>query len=233
MNCKFINNIIEQGESVNTLSLVEQQKLQEHLDVCALCHQTYNEHLAYLSVINKLEMPDLNTFKAKEILQRASQVNKKATNDSTFWKGFIAASVLSVALLGSWQLSQESESTLIAQHNTVKSTTTEVTLVINSPEDISDADLNLLLPEYVSVAYQGYENEKDLFWAVDLKKGVNTITLPIKINNRHVLGEPLSIMATIYHEAEEREFEIKLNLSDNSDSENSALFINQQMNKTV
>lgn len=141
------------------------------------------------------------------------QGNKATTKNVGFFQGFIAASVLAIAVLGTYNglINDKQQPDLVSTTSTEEPFNTEVVLVIYAPEDINDADLELMLPQQIAI--EGFENIQQLSWPVDLKQGTNTLELPIRVNRDKSLEQPLSIMATLYHDANERNFEINIDLS--------------------
>lgn len=218
MNCKLVNNTIEALNLADFTSGLDSQ-LTTHIKTCEACEKALQAQHLYLKKMSQIKTPEFSENEAAAMLSRvvnsASTHNidtsKTAKNDSGFLQGFIAASVLAISVFGAWNIfnSSPEQAPLIAEA-TPEYFTTEVVLVINAPEDMYDADLNLVLPQ--QIALEGYDNIHDLSWPVDLKAGTNTLSLPIRVNKNKGIEQPLSIMATLYHYAEEREFEIKVDV---------------------
>jgi hypothetical protein len=190
--------------------------LKAHIETCDACEKTLQNHHSYLHKMSRIEIPEFSeneaaTMLSKVVNNHTIDTKKSAKNDSGFLQGFIAASVLAISVFGAWNIFNTSpeQAPLIAEV-TPEYFTTEVVLVINAPEDMYEADLNIVLPQ--QLALEGYENIQDLSWPVDLKAGTNTLSLPIRVNKNKSIEQPLSIMATLYHYAEEREFEIKVDV---------------------
>lgn len=213
MTCELVNQKIEALTLTDIATVLPTMKA--HLLMCKTCQHNYQQQLAYLETMRAIETPDLHPTTASNMLQIAREHKKTAKPRSTFIQGFIAASVLAISILGTYSTLTKNEQTneLVAKTETEQSNIidTEVVLVINSPADISGADLDLLLPDEVTIV--GLENIQQLSWPVDLKKGVNTLELPIRVNMDKSLEQPLSIMATLYHEADERNFEINIDVT--------------------
>ena len=215
MNCELVNQKIE------TLTLAEVATvlptIQAHLETCETCQHNYQQQLAYLQLMRTVKTPDLHPAAASKMLRTAGEQKQTTKPSATFIQGFIAASVLAISILGTYTVFTNNEQTNELVVTTTESNEnnnvidTEVVLVINSPTDISGADLDLVLPEEVTIV--GLENIQQLSWPVDLKKGVNTLELPIRVNMNKALEQPLSIIATLYHEANERNFEIDIGMT--------------------
>lgn len=212
MNCDKATQYIE-GTSLP----INHSKLDEefliHIKQCDTCNTCFQQHQVYLTSIKQMKTPNMSPSSAsrmfRHVRQQATEQRIKPAR-SSFMQGFVAASVLALAILGSWSTWQNhtNKQEIVASPTYI---TTEVVLVINAPEDIYDADLNLELPS--KVALIGYENSPELTWPIDLKKGVNTLSLPIKVQSNETAQQPFSITAKLYHYTEEREFEIKVDLS--------------------
>jgi hypothetical protein len=211
MNCEQMTNTIE---SLNIRSIKNglSAECHEHIQQCDTCQESYQEHTAYLTQMQGLPTPDLSASAASVMLRNVrlqSTKQKIKPARTNFMQGFIAASILSLSVFGSWSTwNNLAGDQVVAVPSFI---TTEVVLVINAPEDIYDADLNIVLPQQVALV--GYEDVPELTWPVDLKKGVNTLSLPIRVNTDKQLTQPFSIMAKLYHYSDEREFEIKVDLS--------------------
>lgn len=232
MNCELVNKTIEEltlADFTHGLDKTLDSSLKAHIDTCDECEQALQAHYSYVTKMAAIEIPAFSNEQANAMLSKVANsankidTTKPAKNDNGFLQGFIAASVLAVSIFGAWNL----YSTSAVQQPTIVSTapeyyTTEVVLIINAPEDMYDADLNIVLPQ--NIALEGYDNIQDLSWPVDLKAGANTLSLPIRVNKSQSLEQPLSIMAKLYHYADEREFEIKIDVEKmKSQQKNSAL----------
>ncbi|XPF95770.1 hypothetical protein ACM9HF_07065 [Colwellia sp. RE-S-Sl-9] len=217
MNCKRVNNTIETLNLADFTSGLDSQ-LTTHIKTCEACEKALQTQHLYLKKMSQIQAPEFSESEASAMLSHVVNsarnnidTNKPAKNDSGFLRGFIAASVLAISVFGAWNIFNTSpeQAPLIADA-APEYFTTEVVLVINAPEDMYDADLNLVLPQ--QIALEGYDNIQDLSWPVDLKAGTNTLSLPIRVNKNKGIEQPISIMATLYHYAEEREFEITVDL---------------------
>ncbi|WP_426360262.1 hypothetical protein ACPUVO_08635 [Pseudocolwellia sp. HL-MZ19] len=223
MNCKLVNNAIDELTVVDFRSGLENvlnNTLKAHIESCDTCEKTLQEHHSYIIKMSRSTTPEFSDTQATAMLDKVVNkagnnihANKSAKNDSSFFQGFIAASVLALSIFGAWNVltpSPDQQPLIVSAEP--EYFTTEVVLVIDAPEDMYDADLNIVLPQ--QIALEGYDNIQDLSWPVDLKAGTNTLSLPIRVNKNQNLEQPLSIMAKLYHYAEEREFEIKVNVQD-------------------
>lgn len=235
MNCKLVNKNIEALTLANITAIMNidtnssndtecnNSELKAHIKTCSACEKAFQEHYAYVNKMSHIQTPEFSENDASAMLSKfthsfdskVSSHNKPAKNDSSFWQGFIAASVVALSVFGAWNVFNytDEQTPLIAQNKINAAPeyfTTEVVLVINAPEDMYDADLNIILPQ--QIALEGYDNLQELSWAVDLKAGVNTLSLPIRVNKHKGIEQPLSIMAKLYHYAEERDFEIKVDV---------------------
>lgn len=208
MNCEQIKNSIEQLNIEDIESKPE--VINQHISNCKNCLTEYQQHFVYLKAMQNNVTPDLHPAKAASMLANASQ-ETKATNVG-FLQGFIAASVLAISVLGTYTAINKDDTAIqVVSTQQTDVISTEATIVLYAPEDLHDADLDLILPEQIAIV--GFDNIQQLSWPVDLKKGSNTLSLPIRVNMDKSLEQPLSIMATLYHEENERNFKIDINLS--------------------
>ncbi|MGJ8693031.1 MAG: anti-sigma factor family protein [Thalassotalea sp.] len=211
MNCEFVKNYIE------ALALEDTEKetsleISEHLQACEICMNEYQRHLAYLTKMQAMPTPSLHPTTAAKMLREAVEKGQRAPKKvNSFVQGFIAASVLAIAVMGTYSILQQDEQPILVQQVEPEYIDQNVTIVIHANEDFEDAELDLVLPERVAIA--GFDNIQQLTWPVDLKAGANTLELPIRVNMDKSLEQPLSIMATLYHNADERNFEIDIDLN--------------------
>ena len=210
MNCELVTNHIEalNLEEAEQLTSLE---LGEHLQACEKCMNSYEEHLAYLKKMQAVKTPSLHPSTAAKMLREVGEASeKKAKKGNSFVQGFIAASVLAISVIGTYTTITNTQQPIIAQQKQ-QFIDQNVTIVIHADTDFDDAELDLILPQQVAIA--GFDNMQQLTWPVDLKAGANTLELPIRVNMDKALEQPLSIMATLYHEADERNFEIDINVN--------------------
>ncbi|WP_077338824.1 hypothetical protein [Pseudocolwellia agarivorans] len=237
MNCKLVNNTIEALNLADFTSGLDSQ-LTTHIKTCEACKKALQAQQLYLKKMSQIQAPEFSESEASAMLshvvnsaQNNININKPAKNDSSFLQGFIAASVLALSVFGAWNIFNSSpEQTPLVAEVAPEYFTTEVVLVINAPEDMYDADLNLVLPQ--QIALEGYDNIHDLSWPVDLKAGTNTLSLPIRVNKNKAVEQPLSIMATLYHYADEREFEIKVDVEKMQAQQQNSAYLTPVANTT-
>jgi len=243
MNCELVNKAIDEltiADFTSGLDNVLNESMKTHIEYCGTCEKALQEHHSYVNKLSQMTIPEFSEAEATAMLNKvvnnANQtnnidINKSAKNDSGFLQGFIAATVLAVSIFGAWNIfntTPEQQPLMVSTE--LEYFTTDVVLVINAPEDMYGADLNITLP--TQLALEGYDNIQDLSWPVDLKAGTNTLTLPIRVNKNQNLEQPLSIMAKLYHYAEEREFEIKVNVQDMQSQENNSELLTPAVNTT-
>lgn len=218
MNCALVNKNINElniEDFAKGVANILSTECKNHIKSCEACESALQNHHNYLMTLSQIKTPEFTELEATAMLNKVvsnANTSQPVANNSGFLQGFIAASILAVSIFGAWNVFNVS--TLKSPQ--IVSTapdyyTTEVVLVIDAPEDMYDADLNLVLPQ--QLALEGYENIQELSWPVDLKAGTNTLTLPIRVNKHQSVEQQLSIMAKLYHYAEEHEFEIKVNLA--------------------
>lgn len=240
MNCKLVNKAIDElniNDFASGLDSVLNNALKNHIESCDECLKALQTHHSYTVKMSKIITPEFSEIEATAMLDKVANKSnnfdstKPAQNNSGFLQGFIAASVLAVSIFGAWNVFNTSpEQAPLVVSAEPEYFTTEVVLIIDAPEDMYDADLNIILPQ--QIALEGYDNIHDLSWPVDLKAGTNTLSLPIRVNKNQNLEQPLSIMAKLYHYADERQFEIKVNVQDMQEQQKNSAYILPAVNTT-
>lgn len=214
MNCELINHQIEQL-SKEDLTKPLDSEIEAHIQQCDACMNSYQRHLAYLKKMQQVQTPSLHPSTAAKMLREAREQNNATQKPNNgFLQGFIAASVLAVSVLGTVNLLDKPDAPLLVDNQSTEYIDKNVTIVIHSKNELHDAELDLILPQQVAIA--GFDNIQQLTWPVDLKAGANTLELPIRVNMDKALEQPLSIMATLYHEESERNFEVDIELNKSS-----------------
>lgn len=209
MNCIELNTQLDDICS-KALSKEVMREAEEHLATCYRCSEALAEHKQYLTMMQQFSSPELEAGKGARMLRNAAQSSEGALESPHgFAKGFIAASILFVCMLTGWNLMPEyGSSPVVAQQTHYIST--DVNLVIYVPQDMPNADLNLLLPDAVLLA--GFEGDRELTWSVDLKQGANTLSLPIKVPSDINLNKGLHFIAKINFNNKEKQFDLNVNL---------------------
>lgn len=212
MNCEHISQYIASidfEQSAEPLSFA----INEHLKKCDACMKNHQKHLTYLQKIHSVPTPNLHpSIAAKMLHDVCKKGQEKQQKEQSFVKGFIAASVLALSVLGAYtgisHINHVDTELLATQTQFIDK---NISIVIHSKSELVDAELNLTLPQQVAIA--GYKNIQELTWPIDLKAGANVLELPVRVNMKHLNTSNLNILATLYHEADERDFEINIDLT--------------------
>jgi hypothetical protein len=198
MNCE--DTLLQLDEFCrDELSAEATLALQTHVDQCSLCHKVIVEHREYLQRMVNFEAP--------------SPAPGTNARQSSFMQGFAAASVMAMALFGGFMVLQgggeQNLDPMLAEWIQPWEAQ-EVTVVINVPVDLPGAQLALQMP--AELRLQGYSELDRLSWQVDLKKGANTLTLPITVQPGTDLTQPIFISAEVGYQNQYKGFQLPVEL---------------------
>ena len=211
MNCKTIDKLLDEYES-NELSLKQHNMINQHLSTCAPCQTNHRRLKQYLHLAHNFKTPKLSAKRRHEMLNTArnAQQNQSRFSDH-FQYQMVAACLLTVVLLSGffYPFSPSATNTNIVE---LEQQYQKVSLVINVPADMLQADLSLQFPD--QLRWQGYEDMNKIEWTVDLQKGPNVLTLPVKLKLGTDLLEPMVIFASLSYGEQQRDFELSVNLKD-------------------
>ncbi len=188
------------------------QKVSSHINTCSDCQKQLSEHKRYLKQMNTFESPMLDSSRAARILRKSVEEGEKRQNVRkqrlSFMGGFVAASALALSLAFTINLFSMSEKapTFVGVYDWEQ----EISLVINVPRDMDGAKLILDLPADISI--RGLEHLATVEWPIDLKKGANTIVLPVNIEPYAEYAETLSLAASIIYNNNKKDFELDIDL---------------------
>ena len=189
------------------------QQIEKHLAECEFCRKQVNQQKEYFLRVSNFNAPALDSSRAARILRLAVAEGQKRQQakrlNLSFARGFVAASVLAVAVMLGVNTFQTTDNPpdIVAGLDWER----EVSLVINVPKDMDGAQLILDLPADISI--QGLEHLARVEWPVDLKKGSNIIDLPINIEPYAEFAEQVTLTASIVHNDKKRNFKLDINLA--------------------
>lgn len=207
MTCDHLQTLIEDYID-QQLDNKERAMLEEHFTYCECCQMTKASSLEYRKRIQAFKAPTLDPSSAAKLLRHARETNKHQQQaTSSFIYGFIAASVLAVAVMVSTHIFTDVQPTDIVS---VFDWEKEISLVINVPNDMNDTKLILNLPPDISI--QGLEHLSTVEWMINLKKGSNTITLPIQIEPYASYAEDVRLAASLIYKDDKKDFSLDLTL---------------------
>lgn len=189
-----------------------QLKLASHLESCSQCQLDLQEHRAYLKCMAEFKTPRLDSGRAANMLRLAAiqgeQLEQKRVRKSSFIQGFVAASVMALAVsFGVQQFNHEPQASqaYVANYGV---NAQEIALVINAPFDMNGAELVLSLPADVSI--QGQEHLATVTWSVDLSEGANRIVLPVQFEPFAEFAEELMLTASLRYQDGRKDFQVDL-----------------------
>lgn len=181
MNCAEVSILLE--------SLVEQcltpaqhRLVTAHLTGCDSCASAAYA-LEQLRAKRLSTIPDPRPGLLSEIVTQVTQ-SELATDLRTpdrFWLGAAAGGALAagivLALLSFNSIGPMEPDTRSSQLSIALNETRDVNVAINSPTEMIDASIRVVLTGTLALA--GYEDQSELRWMTDLDAGVNALSLPV------------------------------------------------------
>ena len=205
MTCDHLQTLIEDYID-QQLDNKERAMLEEHLTYCDCCQATKAASLEYRKQLQAFKAPKLSPDSAARLLRNARTKNEHhQQTKSSFVYGFAAASILAFAIMISSSMFTETPPPGIVG---VLDWEKEISLVINVPNDMSGAKLVLNLPSDISI--QGLEHLSTVEWMINLKKGSNTITLPIQVEPYASYAENVQLAASLIYKNDKKDFSLDL-----------------------
>lgn len=209
MNCNECDRYIDKGLNAKH-SDSEREQFLAHTESCASCSLQWREHQQYLAIMAGVNEPDINPKVAAILLRTAA---KPALVKQPFVQGFMAASVLAVAvLIGVAGFNANSPNSAPLATLGSDGWSQDVTIAITVPHDMDGAQLVLRLPDDISI--EGYEYLSQVQWPVSLKQGRNTIVLPVSVDDFAQYAEQMVLSASLIYNNVKKDFELDLNLGD-------------------
>lgn len=205
MTCDNLQTLIEDHID-QQLGHKERAILEEHLIYCECCQATQVASLEYRKQLQAFKAPKLSPSSAARLLKHARTKNEhRQQSKSSFVYGFVAASMLAFAIIISSSIFTEKQpANIVGLLDWEK----EISLVINVPNDMNGAKLVLNLPSDISI--QGLEHLSTVEWMVNLKKGSNTITLPIQVEPYAGYTENVQVAASLIYKNNKKDFSLDL-----------------------
>lgn len=178
------------------LSTDKTQSVRAHLDECSVCSEKIKKEQELRDILRKLPVEPAQEGFFSRVVERAvsqgQQQKQQFEQDKRhkrqgFLQGFsvaLAASVcfwIVLTLLPQGILSGTGSSGTTADQSGLRIAlhdTHDLNLAFYSHKKIANATVSLFLPQ--NVALVGYPGEKQLTWQVNLVKGDNRLSLPIK-----------------------------------------------------
>ncbi len=183
MRCELVMDFLD-GTRLPTGS--EQRQVLEHLSVCDDCHHAWVALEALRDDRESLIRVPSEGALQRAVL-RAAQFGKSPgtsrAQQRVFWRGVgagvgavLAASLL-VALVIFRPVADGPEGAAAPQVTLALNESREVSVVLDSPAALSDAEIHVVLSG--AIGLRGFDDERELRWRTDLDRGVNRLTLPL------------------------------------------------------
>lgn len=211
---KVQNNVDELVK--NTLDPKQEAEYRSHIEGCQQCQAEYQRHQEYLALLSSVDDEEvLSDTEVDVMVKSAIRKASLPSIDWSFWKGFAAASLFAIGLLGLLTFNgiEPSQTNRFVSNQVLD---TEVTLVIDAPTDIYNAEFTIELPE--RMALQGYDEFDELNWVLDFTQGKNAIRLPLQIAAGIDLSKPLMIKAVLDSGDSQKTFELFIDLNADTES---------------
>lgn len=227
MDCVTVEKLLH-SIAAQELDLPQDELVAYHLKHCQSCHDNFAASKHYFNVIEHMAVPDLNPDRIDRLFRSTRAMQPKSSHTSTNavgpWfsqglnQGLVFACALGLILmLGMFNRpSLNTGESLVGAAQVLAST--NISLVIEVPSDMLQADLTLQFPD--QLRWDGFEELQRIEWAVDLEQGVNILELPVTLVSRLVDDQPLIITASLEYQQEVRNFELPVQISDEVNVDN-------------
>ena len=216
MNCTIAQQHINDWMD-SLLPAQTNQSVQAHLDACAECCEKYAKEQQLRDLLRSLPVTPAQPGFATKVVERAIQHEQaRQKQRKGFYQGVgvaLAASIflmVVIAVMPTADNSRNDNGLRIALHETHN-----LKLAFYAHKNMQNATVSINLPE--NVALQGYPGEKQLTWQVNLKKGDNSLSLPIRALQL-ASGE---LVATIEHGKQLKVLKVNISITEPGMSFNS------------
>ncbi len=218
MNCCDFEDKID-GYIANTIDKSLRRRMLVHQVKCSECAFSLQQHIAYLSMLSSWKEPKLDDDLKDKLLSSLDK-NSISTRQKPyqllkgFAGGFAAASMMALALfIGNEITHKPQQLDLAAIFAEDEYISRDITLVINVPEDMPEAELHFNLPAELSIV--GQEHLTKVNVPISLREGENTIVIPIELESFAEYASKLVVDASLIYKNVKRDFALDLNqLSD-------------------
>ena len=153
----------------------------EHVADCSDC-QAALRAIDALRTLRHEPTPTAGDAAIQRAVDRALATNSSQRYRRGFWTGLTsgAAAAAAVAALvvgaGLWRADGEAP-VAIPEVRTALNQRRDVTVTLESPEPLADAEVRVELRGAVEL--EGYTGQRELRWSTDLERGINQLTLPV------------------------------------------------------
>lgn len=207
MDCKQLQQCID--DYLDGVQPAGEQRLAEqHLASCAGCRDQLNQLQELRHALRTLPVPAPSPGFTGRVIGKLHQSRQRRQR---LLGGLAAAMAASLVMWVGMALYQPGNTP--PSINTIAlgvSETREVKLVFNAPEHFSQVTLQLELSGDIELS--GYAGRSELVWKTALKKGANTLILPITATGQG----PAELIARIRHAGKVRTFRIPFKVNNSS-----------------
>lgn len=181
MDCTELSSLLEPFVD-KRLTSVQQAAVKKHLGECDSCASALYAVEA-LHARRSVVAPTPRTEFFAEVLQLATQDGAVAhqRTGNRFWIGAglggALAAGITFALLSFNSVLQPPPEPSMPQLTIALNETRDVKFAIDSPTELSGAQIRVVLTG--TVALVGFEGQSELRWATDLDRGINRLSLPV------------------------------------------------------
>ena len=201
MDCKQLQQCIDDYLD-DVLPAGEQRLAEYHLAGCDECRSRLNQIQELRHALRAMPVPLPSADFSNRVLSKARHTRQRKQG---FLGGLVTAMAASLVIwIGVSLFQPVSNSPKIDAIVMAISDTREVKLVFNAPEHFQQVTLQLQLSNNIELA--GFAGRRDIEWQTALKKGTNTLVLPITATG-HGQAE---VLARIKHQGKTRVFRIPL-----------------------
>jgi hypothetical protein len=175
VTCREIDNLLQDFID-EKLSPADYEIVVGHHRTCVACAGKYQDALAVIHELKKVDVPPVSADFASRAIARATRAGQRlSVRVPGRLSAGIAASLVMLALI-----SVLFSLNITDQDNAVVLLGDEVKVIrvaIDSAHAIDGVKMTIDISENLEIS--GYENQKIISWNADLKKGTNVIALPI------------------------------------------------------
>ncbi len=201
MDCKQLQQCIDDYLD-GVLPAGEQRLAEQHLASCADCQAELNQIQELRHALRALPVPAPSPDFTRRVLAKARQHQQRRQR---LLGGLVTAMAASLVMWIGVALFQPSSNTNGIDAIVMGvSETREVKLVFNAPENFQQVTLQLELSGNIELS--GFAGHRDIEWQTALKKGANTLVLPITATG-HGQAE---VIARVKHQGKIRVFRVPL-----------------------
>lgn len=196
----YLDQLLDEGQ---------RSRVQAHINQCQRCQQSLHEEMAWRQTVRALPVAPASEGFAQRALQQAKDQQQQSHRHNNFLAGFSSAIAAGLAI---WMVTAvflsepgESPQNTLKTVNIVLYESTKVKLAFDSPRELGNAKVSLLLPDHVEL--EGFPGQKQISWHTNLRQGRNMLSLPL----RAIQLSQGKLEARIEHEGKSRVIQINLN----------------------